>query len=152
MVKNTPQPLGRKGIDILANIMQHMQPLKMRTLLRNLSSAEPRIAEQLQKMIFSFERLAACDDRGLQKLLRQISIRDLALSLRDADEVLLERMANNMSRRSIEDLRLEISHAAAARPPEVEAARQRIVNTARQLIDRSEMYLQSGNQRDELID
>ncbi len=148
---NTNPNLGRKGIDILADIMQHMQPPKMRHLLKNLRIADPRIVEELQKRMFTFERLQQCDDRGVQFLLRQISLRDLALALRDADQPLLEKIANNMSRRSIEDLRQEISAIGAARPAEIDAARQRIEQLARMLIEKNQMYLIQGG-KDEFIE
>ena len=148
---NPQTNLGRRGIDILADILQHMQPPKMRHLLKNLKVADPRIVEELQKRLFTFERLQQCDDRGLQFLLRQIAIRDLALALRDAEQPLLEKIANNMSRRSIEDLRKEISSLRGARPNEIDAARHRIEEVAKVLIEQNQMYLVQGG-KDEFID
>lgn len=144
--------VARRGIDILADIMQYMEPAASRTLLKNLQASVPAVAGELRKRLFSFEDLAFGDARGLQKLLKTTTLRDLALALKGAGETVLQRLAENMSQRAIEDLREEITHLGPRRAGEIEEARRRITATARQLMEKRELFIQKGRPDDRLVD
>ncbi len=144
--------VARRGIDILADIMQYMEPAASRTLLKNLTKSVPAIAGELRKRLFTFDDLACGDARGLQRLLKQITLRDLALALKGANEAVLQALASNMSQRAIEDLREEITHLGPRRASEIEEARNRILVTARQLVEKRDLFIQRGRPDDRTID
>lgn len=135
---------ARKGIDILADIMQHMEPGASRTLLKNLQVSMPAVVTELRKRLFSFEDLAFGDARGLQRLIKMTTLRDLALALKGASEGVLQALAQNMSQRAIEDLREEITHLGPRRSAEIEDARANIMTNAKRLVDKRELFIQKG--------
>lgn len=135
-----PWANGRKGIDILADILKHTDAMTTRNLLKNLQNVEPGIAAELRKRIVSFEDLAYGDPRGLQRLVKIINIRDLAMALKGSQDGVLEAIAHQMSPRAIEDLRDSIAILGPARVSDVDAARFRIMEVVRQLLERHELY------------
>ncbi|RCK79366.1 MAG: Flagellar motor switch protein FliG [Candidatus Ozemobacter sibiricus] len=144
--------VARRGIDILADIMQCMDPAASRTLLQNLAKSVPAVAGELRKRLFTFDDLAHGDARGLQRLLKLTTLRDLALALKGASEAVLQALAANMSQRAIEDLRDEITHLGPRRVSEIEEARHRILLTARQLVEKRELFIQRGRPDERLVD
>lgn len=143
---------ARRGIDILADIMQCMEPASCRNLLNNLSKSVPAIANELRKRLLTFDDLAYGDPRGLQRLIKMTTLRDLALALKGANESVLQALASNMSQRAIEDLRDEITHLGPRRVSEIEEARTRILLTARQLIEKRELFINRGQPDERLVE
>ncbi len=139
-----PWQNGRKGIDILADILRHVDAITTRNIMRNLQRVEPRIVDELKRRILTFEDLAKGDPRGLAKLTKIVHVRDLARALKGAPQEVLEKLALQMSRNAIEDLRDEISLLGPSPIGEVEAARGRILEGARNLIDKRELYIQKS--------
>ncbi|MBF0500755.1 MAG: hypothetical protein HQM09_11525 [Candidatus Riflebacteria bacterium] len=138
---------GKKGIDILAEIMQHMDPGPADALIRNLRKADPRIGGELARRIFTFDRLGECDERGIRLLLSKVAMRDLAIALKGVASSMLEYLARNMSQNTIETLREEIRLQGPTKVSDVEAARSRIVGQARDLMQQHQMFLRDPNER-----
>ena len=136
-----PWKSGRKGRDILAEIMQHMEPASAGRLLGNLKRELPNVAAFIEQNLFTFERLAHCDQRGIRLLLSRISMRDLAVALKGAPQEVLEHLAENMSQRAIQMLQDEIRMLGPSRPSDIEIARARIVTLAKELISKHQMYV-----------
>ncbi|MBF0545822.1 MAG: hypothetical protein HQM08_15370 [Candidatus Riflebacteria bacterium] len=137
---------GRKGIDILTDIMAHMKPGACESLLKNLGGQVPHVATELRKRLLTFERLADCDGRGIQLLLKQISLADLALGLKGASQPVLQNIAGNMSKRAIGELQEEIKRQGPSKPNEIESARDRILQVARDLILKKQMGFTSNEE------
>lgn len=142
-----PWKSGRKGIDILAEIMQRMEPASASRLLSNLKRDLPKEAAVVEQRLFTFDRLAFCDERGIRLLLNRIPMRDLAIALKGAPQGVLEHLAGNMSQRAIQMLQDEIRLIGPSRPADIEVARSRIVQQARELIEKHQMYVRTAADR-----
>lgn len=136
----TSQLLPRRGIDVLADILLYCEPETNDRILSGLKKTHPQVVAELRKKIITFSDLSRADPAGVQRLLRQVSLRDLAVSLKGAPEEVLKNLAHNMSTRAIEDLRQEITALRPTPSSEVEAARRRILGVARELRERKELY------------
>lgn len=133
------------GLEILANIMRHCDTKTNRNIMNGLARDVPQVVLELRKKILMFEDLAYADARGVQKLLKLIRTRDLAVSLKGAPPAVLKNLANNMSQRGLSDLKSEITLIGPAREAEVEAARERIMNVVAELINGKELYINRPN-------
>ncbi|MBF0410043.1 MAG: hypothetical protein HQM10_22055 [Candidatus Riflebacteria bacterium] len=138
---------GRKGIDILADIMAHMKPASCENLISNLNKQLPKVATELRNRLFTFERLAECDSRGMQLLLKNTSMTDLANALKGASKPVLRNIADNMSKRAIADLQEEIRRLGPTSQNEISAARERILSAAKELILARQMRLVAPNEQ-----
>ncbi len=134
------------GLEILANIMRHCDPKTNRNIIGGLQKEIPHVVSELRKHIIMFDDIAFGDSRGMQKLLKMVRIRDLALSLKGASQGVLKNIAANMSQRALSDLKNEISTIGNARESEVESARERIMAVFSDLINSKELYINRNNE------
>ena len=88
------------------------------------------------------------DDRGLQRLLRDIPSRDLALALKAASEPLKAKVFRNMSERAVETLREEMEMLGAVKVKDVQGAHTEILATARALQEAGEITIDRGGDDD----
>jgi len=133
------------GLEILANIMRHCDAKTNRNIMTGLAKDIPQVVLELRKKILMFEDLAYADPRGVQRLLKLIRPRDLAISLKGAPPAVLKNLANNMSQRGLSDLKSEITLIGPARESDVDAARERIMNVVSELINSKELFINRPN-------
>jgi flagellar motor switch protein FliG len=81
------------------------------------------------------------DDRGIQRILREVDKRELALALKVVDDKLKDKVLRNMSERARDLLREELQYMGPVRLKEVESAQTRIVETVKQLEDQGEIVI-----------
>ena len=136
----------RRGIDILADIMRFTEPKCTHHILTSLAADNPRIAAELRRRLVLFEDLAYADPRGVRHLLKLTTLRDLALAMKGAPAQVLLNLANNMSKRSIEDLREEITFLGPTPSTEIDGARARIMKTVNTLLASKELYFTRGDE------
>ncbi|MBX5491503.1 MAG: flagellar motor switch protein FliG [Chloroflexi bacterium] len=132
------------GVDSLVKILANVDRHTERGILEYLDAHDPELAEEVRKQMFSFENLVELDDHGLQRVLREVDARDLALALRGANEQLKERVFRNISARAAEMLQEDMAVSGPVRRIQVEEAQQRIVNVARRLEQAGEIVIQRG--------
>jgi len=118
-----------------------------RHILERLTETDPELAEEVRKLMFTFDDLILLDDRSLQRVLREVDMRDLALALKAARDDLKEHIFSNMSARAAELLREEISYLGPVRIRAVEEAQQRIVSIVRRLEEAEEIVISRGEER-----
>jgi len=83
--------------------------------------------------MFVFEDLIRLEDRGFQMLLRTVDQKLLASALKGADAKLLDKVLRNLSQRSADMLREEITARGPMRVTEIDAAKREIVAIAQRL-------------------
>lgn len=115
-------------------------------ILDRLAETDPELAEEVRKMMFTFDDMILLDDRAIQRVLREVDMRDLALALKAAKDQLKERIFTNMSTRASETLREEIAYLGPVRIRMVEEAQQRIVNIVRRLEETEEIVIARGEE------
>ncbi|MCK9518910.1 MAG: flagellar motor switch protein FliG, partial [Dehalococcoidia bacterium] len=100
--------------------------------------------------MFVFENISTLDDRSIQRILREVEVRDLALALKATPENVKEAILRNMSQRASEMLREDMESSGPVRLRQVEEAQQRIVEIIRRLDDAEEIVIARGGD-DELV-
>jgi flagellar motor switch protein FliG len=135
------------GIGHLVAILTTVDRGTERHILERLTETDPELAEEVRKLMFTFDDLILLDDRSLQRVLREVDMRDLALALKAARDDLKEHIFSNMSARAAELLREEISYLGPVRIRAVEEAQQRIVSIVRRLEEAEEIVIARGEER-----
>lgn len=138
------------GTKSVANVLNKMANATAKNILEYLEGKDPSLANEVKRLMFMFEDLVYVDDRGIQRLLREVDKKDLALSMKVAEESLKEKILKNMSERAQELLREELQFMGPVRLKEVEAAQTRIVMIVRQLEDSGELVI-AGRGKEEVI-
>ncbi|MCL4413295.1 MAG: flagellar motor switch protein FliG, partial [Actinobacteria bacterium] len=137
------------GVPGLVGILNNSDRASEKQILTELEELDAELAEEVRSQMFVFDDVVKLDDRTLQRVLRHVVPKDLALALKGVDEQIREKFARNMSERAAEDLREEIEILGPTRLSMVEGAQQAIVRTVRELEAQGEIVLSRG--ADELV-
>lgn len=105
---------------------------------------DPHLSDQIKNLMFVFEDLAALDDKSLQRLLREVDIKQLALALKAASPDLKDKIMGTMSQRAVAGLKEELEFLGPVKMRDVEAAQTDIVSKVRALEETGEIVLSAG--------
>lgn len=138
------------GIDAVVDVLSMVDRSTEKTIIDSLEEQEPELAEEIRKRMFVFEDIITLDDRSIQKVLREVDSKDLALALKTASEEVASRIYRNMSKRAAEMLKEDIDYLGPVRLRDVEETQQKIVAVIRRLEDTGEIIISRGGE-DEII-
>ncbi|NLM40774.1 MAG: flagellar motor switch protein FliG [Firmicutes bacterium] len=138
------------GIESIVDMLNMVDRTTEKTILDSLEEEEPELAEEIRKRMFVFEDIILLDDRSIQKVLREVDSKDLAMALKTASEEVSARIFRNMSKRAAEMLKEDIEYMGPVRLRDIEETQQKIVATIRRLEDMGEIIIARGGE-DEVI-
>ncbi len=122
-----------------------------KTLLDGVSARDAKLCEEIKNLMFVFEDLTSLDDRSLQRLLREIDAKQLALALKAASDELKGKMMGAMSQRAVQALQEEMEFMGPVRLRDVEAAQAAIIAQVRALEEAGELVLSSSGGGDDTV-
>jgi flagellar motor switch protein FliG len=122
-----------------------------KALLTHIESLDAQLAADVKRLMFTFEDLLGVDDRGIQRVLREVDKKDLALSLKIASDAMKEKIFGNMSERASDLLKEELGYLGPVRLKEVEAAQARIVDVVKQLEEQGEIVMSGRGGADDVV-
>lgn len=120
-------------------------------LLEAIGGRSEDIAGQIKSLMFVFEDLILVDGRGIQRMLRDVDTKDLAMALKAASDDLKKHIRSNMSERAGDALTEEIEMLGPVRVKDVEAAHARIIESVRILSDAGEIMIAGRGGNDDII-
>lgn len=129
------------GIETAVAILNRVDRGTEKTIMEALEEESPELADEIKKRMFVFEDLVMLDDRSIQRVLRDVDMKDLALALKTASAEVSGLIFKNMSKRASEMLKEDMNMMGPVRLRDVEEAQQKIVNVVRQLEDSGEIII-----------
>ena len=120
-------------------------------LLERIEARDGDIATQIKALMFVFEDLLLVDSRGIQRVLRDVDAKDLALALKAASDELKKHIRANMSERAGQALEEEIEMLGPVRVKDVESAHARIIESVRTLSESGEILIAGRGGGDDII-
>ena len=138
------------GIDAVVAIVNSADRTTERNIMEHLEENDPELAEEIKKRLFVFEDIIRLDDRSLQRVLREVDMKELGLALKGATEDLRTKFFKNMSKRAAEMLQEDMDYMGPVRVKDVEESQQKVVNVVRGLEEQGEIIIASGGE-DELV-
>jgi len=138
------------GVDAVVNLINRVDRGTERNIIEALEEQDPELAEEIKKRLFMFDDIGGMDDRSLQRVLREVDLKDLGLALKGATEELRQKFFKNMSKRAADMLREDMEFMGPVKVRMVEEAQQKIVNVVRALEEAGEIIIARGGE-DELI-
>jgi len=141
------------GVKEVAEILNRIDRNAEKTIMADLEERDPELADEIARLMFTFDDLVYVEDGGIQKALREIETKDLAMALKSASEEVKEKVFRNMSERAREMILEEIEFMGPVRLKQVEEAQQKIVSVVRRLEDAGELVVQGrgGGSEDQLV-
>ena len=110
------------------------------------------MAQEVRDLMFVFEDIIILDDRSIQRLLREIDSKQLALALKGTKEEIKDKVYKNMSERARQMLKDDMEYLGPVRAKEVQEAQTAIVNAIRTLEATGEITITRASVEDELIE
>jgi flagellar motor switch protein FliG len=138
------------GIDTIVEILNRADRTTEKFILESLEETNPELADEIKNMMFVFEDITKLDDRSIQRLLREVNSKDLAMALKTSSSEVRSRIYKNISSRARQMLEEDISYLGPVRVREVEDAQQRIVAIVRHLDELGEVLIARGGE-DEIV-
>lgn len=129
------------GTKSVAAILNKSTTVTAKSVLENIEQRDVQLAAEIKRLMFLFEDIIFIDDRGIQRILREVDKKDLALALKVAEEKLRTKIFANMSERAVDMLKEELDFMGPVRLRDVESAQTRIVEVVKQLEEREEIII-----------
>ena len=137
------------GPAAVAEVLNLIAPSLEKALMRGVEERDPALCEQIRNLMFVFEDVVSLDDRSLQRLLREIDVKELALALKAATNEVRNKIMGGMSQRASAALKEEMEMLGPARKRDIESAQTGIVAMIRKLEDAGEIVVGGGG--DDLV-
>lgn len=141
------------GVKEVAEILNRIERNAEKSIMSDLEERDPELAAEIGRLMFTFDDIIYVDDSGIQRVLREIESKELALALKAANGDVMEKIFKNMSERAREMIKEEIEFMGPVRLRNVEEAQQKIVGVIRRLEDAGELIIQGrgGGSEDEIV-
>jgi len=135
------------GVNTLVDILNSSDRATEKNIIAELEQQEPELAEQVRTSMFVFEDIVTLDNASIQRILREVDTRDLALALKISSEEVANVIYRNMSKRAAQTLKEDIEFMGPVRLVEAESAQQRIVGIIRALDEANEIIIARGGEQ-----
>ena len=135
VVSCSPEQALRKVAVILRNLGKELRD----GLLGTIEEKDKQVSERVAELMVLWEDIPQVADRSLQKVLRVIDARKLALAFVGADDTLVQKIKLNISEQAAATLNEETSPGLAAKKKDVEEARETIVQVLREMNEKGEL-------------
>jgi flagellar motor switch protein FliG len=139
------------GTRPLAHVLNQVGRTNERQILTALGEQDSQLADEVRRFMFVFDDIVLLDDRAMQRVIRELDAKDMALALRPATEQLRLKFFQNMSQRAAEMLREEMGITGQVRMKAVEEAQQRIIDSIKKLEDSDEISINRGGTEDAFV-
>ena len=133
------------GIKAAAQIMNSTKTALEASIMKGLESIDADLMMRIQDNMFTFENLAAVDNKGIQVLMRAVDNNQLMIAMKGASEDVKARFFDNMSERARGMFKDEMDAKGLMRLSDVEEAQKQIMRSARKLSDSGELVLGGGD-------
>jgi flagellar motor switch protein FliG len=109
------------------------------------------LAVEIKNMMFVFEDIVLLDDRGIQRILREVETKDISIALKAANDEVKRKIFSNVSERVSVMIKEEMEYMGPMRLSDVEAAQQRIVESIRRLEEQGQIVISGRGGKEDIV-
>ena len=129
------------GPKTVATILNRTNVSMSKELIESLEQYDDEMTLEIKRLMFLFDDIVQLQDRDIQRILKEVDRKDLALSLKIAEEKVKEKVFGNMSERAADLLKEELQYMGPTKLKEVESAQARIVDVIKMLEEQEEISI-----------
>ncbi|NLZ48094.1 MAG: flagellar motor switch protein FliG, partial [Clostridiales bacterium] len=144
VVKSDMTVLG--GVSTLVDILNQVDRTTEKNITESLEREDPELAEKIKESMFVFEDIVTLDDISIQRVLREMDAKELALALKGCSEEVANAIFRNQSKRAAAALKEDMEFLGPVRLMDVEKAQQKIVGIIRRLDEAGEIVIARGGE------
>ena len=134
------------GVETLVDILNQVDRTTERNITESLEREDAELADIIKSSMFVFEDIITLDDVSIQRILREVEAKDLALALKGCSEEVAEVIYKNQSKRAAASLKEDMEFLGPVRLMDVEKAQQGIVAIIRRLDEAGEIIISRGGE------
>jgi flagellar motor switch protein FliG len=134
------------GVAKAAELLNATGKTAQETILGELQSNDPELANDVRQAMFTFEDLGRLPPRSMRVLLREVATDRLVVALKDTPPTLVDAVLAGLSSRAAQLLRDDMELAVGVKKADIVAARREVVAVALRL--ESEGQLDLGREGD----
>ncbi len=136
------------GPEAVAEILNSTSRSAEKNILTSLKERDPKMAEEVTNLMFMFEDIYKLSDATIQRIVREVESKTLAMALKATTPELKEKVLRNMSERAAEMLKDELQFLGPVRVKEVENSQKMIIDVVRELEDSGEISLKTTDEEE----
>lgn len=134
------------GLQTIVDILNQVDRTTEKNIIDALEREDAELAEKIKSSMFVFEDIISLDDVAIQRILREVESKELALSLKGSTEEVATAIFRNQSKRASASLKEDIEFLGPVRLIDVEKAQQKIVGVIRRLEEAGEIVISRGGE------
>jgi len=144
VVKSDMTVLG--GVQTLVDILNMVDRTTEKNITEGLEKENAELAEKIKESMFVFEDIITLDDVSIQRVLREVETKELALALKGCSEEVANAIYRNQSKRAAAALKEDMEFLGPVRLMDVEKEQQKIVSVIRRLDEAGEIVISRGGE------
>ena len=134
------------GVETLVDILNQVDRTTEKNITEGLEREDEALAEKIKNSMFVFEDVITLDDVSIQRVLREVEVKELALALKGCSEDVANTIYKNQSKRAAASLKEDMEFLGPVRLMDVEKAQQKIVSIIRRLEEAGEIIISRGGE------
>lgn len=139
------------GAKAIAEVLNLIEASAEKNILQSLEAEDPDLAAEIKNMMFIFDDLTLLDDRSIQRLLKEVETKDIAISLKATTDEVKNKIFANVSERVAVMIQEEMEFMGPTRLSDVESAQGRIVESVRRLEEEGQIIISGRGGKEEII-
>ncbi len=139
------------GAKAIAEVLNLIDTSAEKNILQSLEAEDADLAAEIKNMMFVFDDLILLDDRSIQRLLKEIETKDIAVALKATAEEVKKKILSNVSERVAVMIEEEMEFMGPTRLSDVEAAQTRIVEAVRRLEEEGQVIIAGRGGKEDII-
>jgi len=138
------------GTKNLASVLNRTTVSLSKEIMQKLEERDSDLTVEIKRLMFLFDDIINIQDKDIQKVLRVVDRKDLALALKIVDEKLKNKFFLNMSERASDLLKEELQYMGMVKLKEVESAQAKIIDAIKLLEEEGEISLNIRGNKEEV--
>ena len=134
------------GVETLVGILNQVDRTTEKNITEGLERDDAELADRVKSSMFVFEDIITLDDMSIQRILREVDAKELALALKGCSEEVSNKIFKNQSKRAAASLKEDMEFLGPVRLMDVEKSQQKIVGVIRRLDDAGEIIISRGGE------
>jgi flagellar motor switch protein FliG len=114
-------------------VLHRIDAAEEESILECIEEDDPELAEQIRDLLYVFQDVVELDGRAIQRLLKEVETKELALALKGATPEAREKIFENMTKRAKEVILEDMEFMGPVRLADIEGAQKSILMTLRRL-------------------
>jgi flagellar motor switch protein FliG len=144
VVKSDMKVIG--GVQTIVNILNQVDRTTEKNIMEGMEKENSELAEKIKESMFVFEDIITLDDVSIQRVLREVETKELALALKGCSEEVANAIYRNQSKRAAASLKEDMEFLGPVRLMDVEKAQMHIINVIRRLDEAGEIVISRGGE------